>query len=95
MTVDITQLEVRNNPAENRFELQVGEYLAQAVYLLEGSTITFIHTEVPPELEGQGVGSKLAKGALDYSVEHGYKIVALCPFIAAYIRRHPEYKTHK
>ena len=45
-------------------------------------------------LEGQGVGNKLAKYVLDYAVEKGYMIQPLCPFIGAYVRRHPEYQAH-
>jgi len=92
--IDLDQVEVRNNPEAKRFEAQVGDQIAIAEYMLAGTNIIFTHTEVPPAFEGQGVGGKLAKYALDYAVEQGWKIQPLCPFINSYIRRHPEYKAH-
>ncbi len=85
---------LRHNEEASRFEAQVGDLVAVSEYQLAGTNIIFTHTEVPRELEGQGVGSALAKFALDTSVERGYKIQPLCPFINGYIRRHPEYKPH-
>lgn len=61
-------------------------------YKLSGGTIVFMHTEVPESLEGQGVGSALVRGALEHAREQGYGVAPLCPFVAAYIRRHPEYQ---
>ncbi|HEX7775877.1 MAG TPA: GNAT family N-acetyltransferase, partial [Parvibaculum sp.] len=49
-------------------------------------------TVVPEELGGKGVGSRLAKGALDAVRAEGLKVVPQCPFIAAYIKKHPEYQ---
>ena len=53
--------------------------------------MVFTHTEVDPSFEGQGVGSALARGALDDVRSRGLHIIAMCPFISAYVRRHPEY----
>ncbi len=86
--------EVVHNPEQKRFELRLGEHLALVEYIPAGTNIVFTHTEVPPSLEGQGVGSRLAKHVLDYAVENGLKVQPLCPFMAAYIRRHPEYQAH-
>jgi hypothetical protein len=88
------ELTVQHNPAQNRFEIRLGQQLAIAEYMLAGKNMIFTHTEVPPEFEGQGVGNQLAKFALDYAVAQGYKIQPLCPFIAAYVRRHTEYHPH-
>ena len=52
----------------------------------------FTHAEVAPAFEGRGVGSALAAGALDRVWESGERVVALCPFIRAYVERHPEYE---
>jgi predicted GNAT family acetyltransferase len=82
---------VRNNPAQKRFELDVDGHMAVAHYLLEPGVITFTHTEVPPELGGRGIGSQLARGALDAVRAQGLKIVAKCEFIAGYIAKHLEY----
>ena len=54
--------------------------------------ITLVHTDVDPKWEGQGVGSELVRGALDDLRARGLKVRPLCPFVAAFIRRHPEYE---
>jgi predicted GNAT family acetyltransferase len=82
---------VRNNPALNRFELDADGHVAVAYYRLSPGVITFTHTEVPAELSGRGIGSSLARGALDQVRAPGLKVVAQCPFIGAFISKHPEY----
>jgi predicted GNAT family acetyltransferase len=82
---------VRDNAELHRFELDAGGRTAVAYYQVSLGTITFTHTEVPQELSGQGIGSALARGALDTARAQGLKVVAKCPFIGAYIARHPEY----
>ena len=83
--------EVVNNAAHHRFELEVEGHLAATYYKIADGVITFIHTEVPEELGGKGVGSKLVKGALDQVRSKGLKVIAQCPFVKAYIEKHPEY----
>jgi predicted GNAT family acetyltransferase len=83
--------DVRDNPAENRFELEVSGHLAVAYYQLAPGIITFTHTEVPPALGGQGVGSRLIKGALEQVRARGLKVVAKCDFVAGYIGKHKEF----
>ena len=82
---------VRNNTALNRFELDADGHVAVAYYRLSPGVITFMHTEVPAELSGRGIGSALARGALDQVRAQGLKVVAQCPFIGAFIGKHPEY----
>jgi predicted GNAT family acetyltransferase len=84
--------EVQDNPEKSRFELIVDGYTALAAYRLKPGVITFTHTEVPKELGGRGIGSLLAKGALDQVRARGLKVVPLCPFIKAYIEKHPAYR---
>ena len=84
--------EIVNSPAHHRYELLVDGHLATAYYKLEGKVITFVHTEVPPELGGRGVGSKLIQRALDQVRESGLKVIAECPFVKAWIGKHPDYK---
>jgi predicted GNAT family acetyltransferase len=83
---------VRNNTALKRFELNADGHVAVANYRLSPGVITFMHTEVPAELSGRGIGSALARGALDQVRAQGLKVVAQCPFIGAFIRKHPEYR---
>lgn len=82
--------DVRDNTALHRFEIEVDGVVAFSVYRRAHGVITFIHTEVPDALAGKGVGSKLAKGALELVRARGEKVIAECPFIAAYIQKHPE-----
>jgi predicted GNAT family acetyltransferase len=84
--------EVRDNTVSHRFELEIDDQIAKAWYRKQGNVITFTHTDVPEAVAGRGVGSRLAKGALDAVRAAGERVVALCPFIAAYIRRHGEYQ---
>jgi hypothetical protein len=82
---------VSNNPAHQRYELDVDGHIAATYYKIADGVITFIHTEVPPELGGKGIGSRLIKGALDQVRADGLKVSAECPFVKAYIEKHPEY----
>jgi uncharacterized protein len=84
--------QVRNNEAEHRFELDVNGMMAVANYRLDGDTISLTHTEVPGELRGNGLGEKLARGALDLIRRDGHRVQAQCPFIAHFIKKNPEYQ---
>jgi predicted GNAT family acetyltransferase len=85
-------IEVADNPEAARFEVRVDGTLAGfSEYVLKGGTIILSHTEIKPEFEGRGLGSRLARKALDESRDAGLRVIPRCPFIAAYIERHPEY----
>ena len=77
---------------ERRYELQVGgEHAGELVYRDRGNNVlAFLHTEVDPKLQRKGLGSALVAGALDDVRERGLRVVPLCPFVGAYVRRHPE-----
>ncbi|GAA2861478.1 GNAT family N-acetyltransferase [Streptosporangium fragile] len=86
-------IKVSDNPGASRFEILVdGEIAGFAAYRLRAGKIIFTHTEIASEFEGKGLGSRLAVGALDAGRSAGRSVVPLCPFIAGYIRRHPEYR---
>ncbi len=87
-----TPLVIANNPEQNRIEVFVDSHLAKIDYYRSGTRIIFTHTHVPPELEGLGIGSQLARFALDYARENHLQVVPLCPFVLAYIKRHREYR---
>ena len=89
---EMSNLTIENNQAAQRWEAHVDQQLAVAEYRRRGDTIFFIHTEVPRELEGQGVASKLIKTALDDASAQHLAVVPFCPFVVGYIRRHPDYK---
>jgi uncharacterized protein len=91
--VDV-DVEVVDNPARNRFEARLDGSLAGVIVYRErsgGGVLVLLHTEVDEALEGKGVGSRLAAGALDDIRARGLTIVPLCPFVSAYLARHPEY----
>ena len=85
-------LKVANNTERGRWEAEVEGHTAFAEYFLRGNVVTFPHTVVPPELEGRGIASTLAKTALDDARTHGLFVVPRCPFFRRYIERHPEYQ---
>jgi uncharacterized protein len=91
-TLDLSTLEIENNESLHRWEARVGELVAFSSYRLNGDTIHFLKTRVPPELEGQGVAGRLVKAALDDARTQHLTVVPICRFVAAYIRRHPEYR---
>ena len=81
---------VTNNSGEQRYEIVVDGGLAIAAYERDGDTVVFTHTEVPPALEEQGIGSRLIKGALDDVRRRGLHVIAGCSFVAAHLERHPD-----
>jgi uncharacterized protein len=88
----VNDVTIRDNAVELRYEaLAGGELLGQIRYRTEPGLIVLVHTEVAPSAEGAGVGSLLIKHALDDIRARGLHVVPLCPFVAAYIRRHPDY----
>lgn len=86
----MTAATVTDNRAEGRYELAEDGHLAIAAYSLHGDTITFTHTEVPPELGGRGVGGRLIGGALADVNKRGLRVVPACSFVRAYMDKHPE-----
>ncbi len=87
------QVVVTRNEDEHRWEARIGGELAGfAAYQLTDELVVFTHTEVDPAFEGKGVGGALARSALDEVAEEGTrKVMPLCPFIKAWIQRHPDY----
>jgi predicted GNAT family acetyltransferase len=90
----MADVEIRKNEAESRYEAYVDGRLAGfAAYRLDDQQIVFTHTEVDDSLEGQGVGSSLARGALDDVRADGTRrVVAQCEFIRDWIEKHPDYE---
>lgn len=82
--------EVRHNEERGCYELDVGEATALTAYRREGDVLSFTHTEVPEELEGQGIASRVVAGALADVRARGWRIVPLCSFVQHYVETHPE-----
>lgn len=91
--MEAEQIVVADAHEQHRFEAHhEGALAGFAAYQKAGALIVFTHTEVKPEFEGQGVGSVLIRRALDAVREDGrYSVLPLCPFVRAFISRHPEY----
>ena len=91
--VDMDTNAVTNNEAESRYEVHVDGALAGFLeYRTVGEVIALVHTEVDEAYAGQGLGAELAKFALDDAMARDVKISPLCPFVAKYIDKHPEYR---
>lgn len=87
----MSDIQIRDNAEASRWEaVRDGQVLGFAEYRVEGDTVTMPHTEV--HAEGEGIGSQLAKAALDKIKQSGGKVVPQCPFIKGYIDKHPEYQ---
>jgi predicted GNAT family acetyltransferase len=86
---------VKDNGTAHQYEAHIGDELAGlTTYRREDGKIVFLHAEVYPKWEGRGVGSELARGALDDAVSQQLTITPQCPFIADYISRNPSYLQH-
>jgi predicted GNAT family acetyltransferase len=84
---------VTDRPDELRYEIEAeGEVAGFLMYRVEPGVLELVHTDVDPRFEGKGVGAALVQGALDDVRARGLKVRPYCPFVAAYIRRHPEYE---
>ncbi|HXD44528.1 MAG TPA: GNAT family N-acetyltransferase [Pseudolabrys sp.] len=85
-------MSVIDNTEKSRFEMAVPGGTAIAAYRRLGDVLIVPHTEVPREAEGKGYGSALVKGMLEDARARGLKVRPACPFVSAYMQRHPEYE---
>ena len=91
MTTSPAQPVITDAPERERYEARLdGELAGILEYYVEGDRIDLIHTEVLPVHEGQGVGSALVRFALDDARRRGLGLIATCPYVRSYLRRHPE-----
>jgi predicted GNAT family acetyltransferase len=85
-------LHVTDNEVTHQYEAWLDGELARLEYRRTGDRIVFTHTEVPSTIERRGIGSELVRVALDDAKAQGLQVVPVCPFVRAYIQRHPEYQ---
>lgn len=86
---------VTDNPDQSRYDVTVDGQLAGYLdYRTRDDVVVFVHAEIYPRHEGQGIGSRLAKFALDDVISAGRSFVPQCPFIAHYVDKHEEYSAH-
>lgn len=82
---------VINNEKQLQFEVHTEGETAFLIYRFFKGDIALMHTGVPDKISGKGVASALAHYGLEWAKEHGKKVLVYCPFVAAYLKRHPEY----
>jgi predicted GNAT family acetyltransferase len=84
---------ITHDAEHSRFtaDTQFGEAVLE--YMRDGKRIIFTHTGVPPEAERKGIGAALAKAGLDYARDEGLVVRPMCPFVASYVERNPEYQS--
>jgi predicted GNAT family acetyltransferase len=86
------QLQLKVNDKTDHLELEVDGYTAFIKYKVIGNNLFLIHTEVPEALKGNGVGKAIVEKAFRFAREKGYAIVPICPFVQAYLKKHPEWR---
>ena len=82
---------VTNNTEQQQFEIHEDGETAVLQYRFHNGVIWLMHTEVPVKLEGKGIASILARYSLEWTREHHMKAKVVCPFVAVFLKRHPEY----
>lgn len=92
MTINLDTLEIINNTAENRFEASVNGLDCKLDYIEDKDTFVITHVGVHPDLRGQGIAGKITQFALEYAKAKSLRVIPMCSYAAAYIRRNPEYK---
>ena len=83
--------EVINNEKNMQFEVHIDDSIGVLQYRYYKNDLALMHTEVPDEIEGKGVASHLAQYAFEWAKERNLKVRVYCPYVAAYLKRHPEY----
>jgi len=92
MKEEFMGLEVAKNDHTNRFELTIDDYIAFIDFKQQDQLIKLIHTEVPEELSGRGIAAVLVEKTLTYLEDHDCSLYPYCPYVYAYIQKHPEWK---
>lgn len=87
-----TPIPVRHQPQASRFEAEVDGQIARCDYRLHDGVMDLVHTEVPPALEGRGIGAALVRAALEHASAKGLRVRPRCSFVGAYLARHPQYR---
>lgn len=81
------------NDEKKRFELEVEGHTAFIEFIIDKDNVMYLtHTEVPNALGGKGVGKSIVEKTLNYIKDNGYTLAPLCPFVAAYLKRNPDWK---
>jgi predicted GNAT family acetyltransferase len=91
MKVDLEKLQVTHNQVDHTFEVWIDGYLSKLDYIQDDKNFVITHVGVYPELRGQGLAGKIVEAGLEYARENSLRVVPMCSYAAAYIRRNPKY----
>ncbi|HUI88587.1 MAG TPA: GNAT family N-acetyltransferase [Anaerolineales bacterium] len=91
METRVEDLPVIHNQIEHRFEIWIDGDRSELDYRLQGDAVIMYHTGVPTPLEGRGIAGRLTRAALEFAEAESLRVVPLCSYVSAYIRRHPQY----
>lgn len=91
MEINLDELEVTQNKAENRFETRINSQLSKLDYIEDKDTFVITHVGVHPEHRGYGVAGKLTQAGLEYAKARSLRVVPMCSYAAAYMRRNSKY----
>jgi predicted GNAT family acetyltransferase len=91
MEIKLEELEVINNEVEKRFEVTINGLLSKLDYIQDEETFVITHVGVDPELRGSGVAGKLTQVGLEFAKAKSLRVIPMCSYAAAYIRRNPQY----
>jgi predicted GNAT family acetyltransferase len=92
ISIDGKEVPIVRDPERERIEMTIEGQTAFMTYRLKEGVLSLIHTEVPQRLRHKGIGEALARFVLDYAGNLGYTVKPYCPFVAGFIKRHPEYE---
>ena len=91
MTVDLDKLEITHNEADHTFDVWIDGYRSKLDYIQDGKNFVITHVGVYPELRGQGIAGKIVEAGLQYAKQNSLRVIPMCSYAAAYIRRNPQY----
>ena len=91
MPIDLEKVEVVHNPAQDRFEAWVNGLYSKLEYIQDDKNFVITHVGVDPQLRGQGLAGRIVQVSLEHARKNSLRVIPMCSYAAAYIRRHPEY----
>lgn len=91
MKVDLEKLKVMHNEPENTFEVWINGHLSKLDYMQDGKNFVITHVGVYPEFRGQGLAGKIVDASLEYARQNSLRVIPMCSYAAAYIRRNPRH----
>lgn len=92
MIEDFTNIPLYRNEEKKRFEIEIDNTIAFVTYKETGNQVALLHTEVAPALSGRGIAGALVEKTLQYIEDHNKKVAPYCPYVFAFIQKHPECK---